>query len=176
MFLRSLVFGGIAALGSIPWAMVAGPFLGHSWALAGYCLGVTVLYVVAIAPGWPRGVAAGAASGFVAIAVAMLAGRPSEAFLGAALIVAVARSGFLYRGKPARTVVVEAGLVFGGLLAARALAGSTLLSAGLAVWAFFLVQSLFFLVGGVRERPPDEQGIDPFQRARKRALALMEEP
>ena len=176
MFFRSLAFGLVAALGSIPWAMALGPFLGHSWALAGYCLIAAPLYVVAVAPGWPRGVAAGAAAGFVALAVGVLAGRPSEAILGAALLVAVARSGFLYRGKPARVVLVEAGLVFGGLLVARALAGPTLLSAGLAIWVFFLVQSLFFLAGGVRERPPDEPRIDPFERARKRALALMEEP
>ena len=176
MFLRCLAFGLVAALASIPWAMTFGPLLGHSWALAGYCLAVASLFVVAIAPTWPHGVATGAAAGFVALAVCVLAGRPAEAILGAALIVAVARSGFLYRAGPARAVVVEAVLVFGGLLAARALAGPTLLGAGLAIWAFFLVQSLFFLIGGVRERPPDEPPIDPFERARKRALAVMEGP
>lgn len=175
MFLRSLAFGLVAALGVIPWAMALGPFFGHSWAIASYSLMAASLYAAIISPGWPRGVALGAAAGFVALAIAVLAGRPSEAILGAALIVAVARSGFLYRAKPARAVVVEAALVFGGLLAARALAGPTLLSAGLAVWVFFLVQSLFFLAGGVRERPPDEPRVDPFERARKRALALMEE-
>lgn len=174
--LRTLAFGLVAALGSIPWAMVLGPFFGHSWALAGYCLAATALYVVIIAPSWPRGVAAGAVAGLTATAVAVLATRPSEAILGEALILAVARSGFLYRGKPARTVVLEAAVTLGGLLFARVLAGPTLLSAGLAIWAFFLIQSLFFLAGGVREREGDEPRIDPFERARKRALALMEEP
>lgn len=173
---RTLAFGLVVALGSIPWAMVFGPFFGHFWALAGYCLAAAALYAGVIAPSWPRGVATGAAAGLAAAVVAVLATTPSEAILGAALILAVARSGFLYRGKPARTVVLEAALIFGGLLFARALAGPTLLSAGLAIWAFFLVQSLFFLAGGVREREGDEPRIDPFERARKQALALMEEP
>ncbi len=174
--LKTLAFGLVAALGSIPWAMVSAPLFGQHWALAGYCLGLTALYVAVIAPTWPRGVTAGAITGLAAIAIAVLATRPAEAILGAALILAVARSGFLYRGKPARTAVLEAALIFGGLLFARTLTGPNLLSTGLAIWAFFLAQSLFFLAGGVREREPDEPRIDPFERARKRALALMEEP
>ena len=174
--LKTLAFGLVAALGSIPWAMVFGPFFGQHWALAGYCLGLTALYVAVIAPMWPRAFAAGAIASFAATTIAVLATRPSEALLGAALILAVARSGFLYRGKPARTAVLEAALIFGGLLFARTLIGPTLLSAGLAIWAFFLTQSLFFLAGGVREREPDGPRVDPFERARKRALALMEEP
>ncbi len=174
--LRTLAFGGVAALGSIPWAMVFGSFFGHSWALAGYGLAAAASYAAVIAPSWPRGVAAGAAAGAAAGVTLVLATTPSEAILGAALILAVARSGFLYRGRPARTVVLEAALTCGGLLFARALAGPTVLSAGLAIWAFFLVQSLFFLAGGVREREADEPQIDRFERARKRALALMEEP
>ena len=172
---RSLAFGLVAALASIPWAMVFAPFFGQLWALAGFCLAASVLYVGLIAPSWPRGAAASAAGTMVAGVVAVLASRPSEAILGAALILAVARSGFLYRGRPARAVVLEAALVLGGLLFARALAGPSLLSAGLAIWAFFLVQSLFFLAGGVREREAEEPRVDPFERARERALALMEE-
>ncbi len=173
--LRTLAFGVVAALGSIPWTMVFGHFFGLSWATAGYCLAAMTLYVVTIAPGWPRGVATGAATGAAAAAVAVLATTPAEAILGAALILAIARSGFLYRGKPARTILLETAVTGGGLLFARFLAGPTLLSAGFAIWAFFLIQSLFFLAGGVREREVDEPRIDPFERARKRALALMEE-
>ncbi len=173
---KTLAFGALAALASIPWTMVLGPFVGQSWALAGFCLGAAALYAAVLTATWARGVAVAVLTGLAAAAVAILATAPSEAILGAAMILAVARGGFLYRGKPARTVVLEAALILGGLLFARALAGPTLLSAGLAVWAFFLVQSLFFLAGGVRERESDEPRIDPFERARKRALALMEEP
>ena len=171
----SLVFGAVAALGSIPWTMVTGPLFGRLWTLAGYCLAAVVLYVIAIAPSWSRGVAIGALAAVAAGVVAVLATWPSEAILGAALILAAARSGFLYRGAPARVLLLEAALIVGGLLAARVLAGPTLLSSGVAIWGFFLVQSLYFLVGGVRVREPDEPGIDPFERARKKAVALMED-
>ncbi len=174
--LRALAFGLVAALASIPWTMVLGPVFGQSWALAGFCLAAAVLYPAVIAPSLPRGVAAAGAAGLAAAAVGVLAARPTEAILGAALIVAAARSGLLYRRRPARALLIEGALLFGGLLFARALAGPTLLSASLAIWAFFLVQSLFFLAGGLRERQGEEPRIDPFERARKRALALMEEP
>ena len=172
---KTLAFGMVAALGSIPWAMVVGPFFGRSWALAGYCLAAVTLYVAVIARGWHRGFVAGAVTGLVSVAIALIAATPSEAVLGAVAILAVARSGFLYRSKPARAVVLEAAVIFGGLLFARLLAGPTLLSSSLAIWGFFLVQSLFFLAGGVRERESEEPQIDAFERARRRALALMEE-
>jgi len=95
--------------------------------------------------------------------------------LGAALIVAVVRSGFLYRSSPARAMALEGGLLLSGLLFARALASPTSLGVGLGVWAFFLCQSLFFVAGGVRERAAAEPEVDPFVGARRKALALLEE-
>lgn len=174
--LGSLSFGAVAALASIPWSMVAGPVVGRLWALAAYCLFAVAAYVIVIAPSWPRGVAIGGLAALLAAAVGILAPWPSDAILGAALILAVARSGFLYRSKPARALLLEGALAIGGLLAARILAGPTPLASGLAIWTFFLVQSLFFLAGGVEHREADETRIDPFERARKRALAVMEEP
>ncbi len=172
----SLALGAGAALASIPWTMVAGPVFGRLWAVAAYCLGAVVLYVAAIAPSLRRGVEIGALAALAAAAVAVLAPWPSEAILGAALILAVARSGFLYRSRPARAVALESALAGGGLAFAGVLAAPTLLGAALAIWAFFLVQSLFFVAGGVEARGSDEPHVDPFERARKRALALMEEP
>ena len=171
----SLVFGAVAALASIPWTMVTGSHFGRAWALAGYCLAAVVLYVVAIAPSWSRGVVIGALAALAGGGVAVLASWPAEALLGAAVILSVTRSVFLYRGAPARALLLEGALTVGGLLFARALAGPTLLDAALSVWAFFLVQSLFFLAGGVREREGEGPAVDPFERARKRAIALMEE-
>ena len=173
--LTTLGFGGVAALGSIPWAMVVGPILGRPWALATYCLGAVVLYIVAIAPSWSRGVLIGGLACLPAISIGILAPWPADALTGAALILAVARSGFLYRSKPARALVIEGGLAALGLLIANWLGGPTLLETALAIWSYLLVQSLFFLLGGVANRESEEPRIDPFERAHKRALALMEE-
>ena len=173
--LAGLAFGGAAALAAIPWSMLAGPAFGRPWAVAVYCLAAAVLYVVTIAPSWPRGVAIGGLAGLLAIAVGLLAPWPSEAIVGAALILAVARSGFLYRSSPARALLLEGALAFGGLLFARAMGGPGPLGIALGIWSFFLVQSLFFLAGGVEERAPATPGVDPFERARSRALALMDD-
>ena len=48
--------------------------------------------------------------------------------------------------------MLEALLLFGGLALARQLIGPSMLSLVLAVWGFFLVQSVFFLVSGVAEK------------------------
>lgn len=171
----SLALGAVAALGSIPWTLVVAPAFGRSWAVASYCLAAAVVYVVAIAPSWSRGVEIGALAGLLAAAAGVLAPWSMEAILGAVVILAVARSGLLYRSRPARALLIEGLLGAGGMLFAYALAEPTLLGTALGIWGFFLVQSLFFLAGGVQARREEAAGVDPFERARKRALALMEE-
>lgn len=174
-FAGSLVFAALAALGALPWMLAAGPVVGSAWALGLYSLALSVVYAAWIAPSWRRGIAAGAVAGVFAAAAALASPMPAGGVLGAAAILAVARSGFLFTAGPARALVVEALLTGGGLVFARALASSSLLSLGLAFWGFFLVQSVFFLIGGISGRTADEPRLDPFDEARRRALALMEE-
>ncbi len=171
----SLAFAAIAALAAVPFTMVAVPVLWPASAVGVYALGVAVLYLLWIAPDWRRGFGAAALASFLTVVVALAAMGLSETILGAALIVAVLRSGFLYRSSPARALVLEGGLLISGLLFAQALASSTSLGVGLGVWAFFLCQSLFFVVGGVRERVAETPEVDPFVGARQKALALLEE-
>ena len=91
------------------------------------------------------------------------------------MILALSRSGFLYRSQPARALLLEGALSGGGLAFAYAMAGPGLLATALAIWGFFLAQSLFFLAGGVKQRDAEPAGTDPFEKARQRALALMDE-
>jgi hypothetical protein len=71
-------------------------------------------------------------------------------------------------------VVLEVGLVGGGLLLARFLAGPSLVAIMLAVWGFLLVQSFFFLVPGAREGARGTPQRDPFDAAHERARALLD--
>jgi hypothetical protein len=57
---------------------------------------------------------------------------------------------------------------------ARFLAAATPFATALAVWGFFLVQSVFFLVGGVQPRREPGPQPDPFEDAHARALALLD--
>jgi hypothetical protein len=70
---------------------------------------------------------------------------------------------------------VEATLLGGGLVLARWLATPGPLGVVLALWGFFAVQAGFFLVGGVGERPREAGGVDRFEAARRRALALLDD-
>jgi hypothetical protein len=52
--------------------------------------------------------------------------------------------------------------------------GGSTFSAVLAVWIFFVIQSVFFLIGGVNARREGAVETDAFEAARARALELLE--
>jgi hypothetical protein len=173
-FARSLLFAAVAA-GAFPvFALVANPVLGRATALSLYLLGIAVVYVAGIAPRRSRGVVAAGIGSALAAGVLLLAPSVGTIAVGAALIVGVGRSGVLYRSRRARALVAETLLLAGGLGLARFLAGPDTLQVAFAIWGFFLVQSFFFLLGGVAERAETPVGLDPFEVARARAHALME--
>lgn len=173
-FSRSLLFAVFAAGAALPWWMLARPFLGGARALAAYMIFVTAAYLAGLAT--ERGRRA------VTLAIALLAGGTvsffarsfTELALGLGVILAVGRSAFLYSMPPSRAVVIELAITGGGLLFARFLAGGSALALVLAPWGFFLVQSLYFLVGGVSRRTGSGAHPDPFQDAYGRALSILE--
>jgi hypothetical protein len=173
-FVRSTSFAALAAGAWLPWLVVIGPVLGGRRALALYLVVVTIVYVAGLGPRRMLLLAAGA--GVLGALLAAVAHAPGELVLGLGVILGTLRSGVLYRAAPARAVLTEGALVGGGLLFARLLAGPNAVGVMLAVWGFFLVQSAFFLVGGVRARRRVAMGRDPFEDAQARALALLEEP
>jgi hypothetical protein len=172
-FARSLLFALVAAAGVVPWMLVVRPILGSYAALALYLVGTMAAYLGGLAPDLQRRIGAALAATLAGLAVAVLARSVAEVALGLGTILAVGRSAFLYRAPAARAVVVEVLLVGGGLLFARFLAGHSAAALVFAIWSFFLVQSLYFLVGGVRVRTGRERGRDPFEEAHRRALALL---
>jgi len=173
-FARSLIFAAVAA-GAFPvFALFANPILGPASGLSLYLLGIGVLYVAGLAPRRSRTVAAVGIAAVLGAGVLILAPSVGTIAAGAALVVGVCRSGVLYRSRRARALVTETCLLAGGLGLARFLAGPDTLQMAFAIWGFFLVQSFFFLLGGVAERTEASAGLDPFEVARARAVALME--
>ena len=173
-FTRSLLFAAVAA-GAFPvFALFANPTLGRASALSIYLLGIAVLYVAGLTPRRSRSVAVVGIAAALGAGVFLLAPSVGTTAAGAALIVGVCRSGVLYRSRRARALVAETCLLASGLGLARFLAGPDTLQVAFAVWGFFLVQSFFFLLGGVAERAETPAGLDPFEVARARAVALME--
>ena len=172
---RSLVFGALAA---VSWLAVAVFFSGTaSLALvlklhAATCL---AFYLAGLAPSGRNGVRVGLLTLVIGLVVAILVKSPATALLGLGAVLAVGRSALLWRSRPMRALVMELVLVLGGLKIASLVGSSTIIGLALGYWTFFLVQGVFFLVGGIEARPPDRPVRDPFDVARERALRLIEE-
>jgi hypothetical protein len=162
-FLRALGFA--AAAGAACWLLVPAPVPLRLFLVLGAAAQLAVT-----APSRSRGVVAAALCGGCGLALlALPLPFPSFAVLCAAALGAC-RSGFLYRQRPARAVLAETVLLSAGLALA-----SFLGSLPLACWGFWLVQSGYFLAGGVTARADDESGGgDPFERARSRILGLLD--
>jgi hypothetical protein len=172
-FTKSLGFAAVAGLGVAPWVWLAAPLLGGRAALTLYAVGASAAYLVGLGDSRRRGLAAAGVAGGLAAAFAWVAPAPEDAVLGAALGLALGRSGVLYRAPFARALVLEATLALAAVGLAGHLFSGSLVSAALASWAFFLVQSAWFLVGGRAPRCETPPGQDPYDAARARALAIL---
>lgn len=173
-FGRSLVFAAIAGAGvSLLLVLVPASMTGYLL-LRAYLVGCAVVYAAGLATR-PRDALLAAAAGAALGALLLLAplGLTGLA-VGGSAILAWLRSGLLYRARPLRAFTSELLLGLLGLALAGFLkeAAPTVIGLGLAVWGYFLVQSVFFLIGGVRPRPVDGP-VDPFDRARAELLALL---
>ncbi len=174
-FVRSALFAAAAAAGWLPWLVIVAPVAGAWVARATYFVVVTAVYVAGLSSQGRRRIRVALAVAVIGAVVALIAHTTAELVIGLAAIVGVARSGFFFRSAPARAIAIEATLLIGGLLFARFLAGSSLPAIALSIWGFFLVQSLFFLIVGVRAQPASGPRPDPFDEAHRRALALLDQ-
>jgi hypothetical protein len=171
-FARSILFGLVAAAASLPWLFFTERFLVGRTALGLYLVVAVAAYLAGLATDRRRRLAVFGVAAIAGCVVLLLAHSLTEIAVGLAVILAVGRSGVLYRAATARAVFIEAALGAGGLVFARFLAARSPEGVFLAIWAFFLVQSLYFLIGGVRVRTRASR-VDPFEEAHRRALALL---
>ena len=77
------------------------------------------------------------------------------------------------RRAPGRALALELALGAAGLALARLAFAPSLAGTVLAIWAFGLVQSAWPLLG--EGRAAELPGLDPFDEARRRAEALLDE-
>jgi len=173
-FRGGVIFAAAAGLGCVPFMLAFTSRAGGADALAAYALLTSVIYVGGVSAGPRRGWPAALAAGVLALGVWMLPATPRETILAAAGILAVTRGALACPGRGARGWAVEATLAALGLAFAASLAGSGPLGLGLAVWSFYLVQSVFFLVGGARAAADPRPEVDPFDAAHARVVSLIE--
>ncbi|HEY5658738.1 MAG TPA: hypothetical protein VIY27_13195 [Myxococcota bacterium] len=175
-FGRSLLFAALAASGLFALEVLLVPPLRLATLVGGYAVGVAAAYVAAIAPRRAPALGAGSLALLLGAVLLMLPLSAAQTAVGAALVVSVCRSALLYRARPLRSLLLELALLAGGLGLARTLGAGGTASPAFGLWGYLLVQSLFFLAGGVTARSGGEAPADPFERARARLLALLDAP
>ena len=173
-FGRTVLFGAIAAAGWIPWMLLVAPLMGTTTARAAYLIAVTAMYLAGLSATAPYRLMLVVATLVGAGLFAVVADTTSSLVVVLTVILGVGRSGFLSVAPAPQAVIREAMLLFGGLWLARFVGGATAIPTSGALWAFFLVQGLFFLMPRHREGNGRAQ-VDPFDAAYRRALSLLEE-
>ena len=171
----SLCFGAAAAIAFVFAQHLAAPLVGSANVLVFYLAGCTIVYA-ALLGSTPRRAVRNAAAAFMgAMLVVMVSSGMGGLAIGLTSVLAVVRSGLEYSTKPTRGLAIETLLGGLGLGFAAWVASPGWLGDAAGLWAFTLVQSLYFLVPA-RGRKEAERGIgDPFERARERLLGLLEE-
>jgi hypothetical protein len=172
-FAKSLWFAAFAAATLPLWLLLARPLLGSGRAIGAYFVATAAAYLGSIAPTRGRALVAAVLAGAAGALASLVTHAVGELVVVLVVLVAVARSGFLYRCAPSRGVVVEAIVAGGGLLFARFLCGPSMAALVLSLWGFFLAQSLYFLLGGTTATAVSRHP-DPFEDAYGRALALLD--
>jgi MFS family permease len=172
-FTASLVFAAVAGLAAIAYVLVVLPVLGSSLGLAvGSVLGAAA-YIFAVSPSLGRGLRYGSLTLGAGVAL-MLIAPPTVVLFCSAMLLGLIRSGVAYRASVGRALLIESVLFIVAVGTVELLAGTSVVSYGLAVWGFFLVESAFFLFAGSTPREPTPTE-DPFERARREASRLIEE-
>ncbi len=173
-FSRTLLFGMLAAAGWPAMGLLLSGLLGPNESLSLYLVGLAAVYVAGLGNSPRRALGQGLLAIALGAGVLLLAPSSIAAAAGAAAIVGLGRARLFSASRPARTLALELMTLGGGLLLARFLAAPTVLHVCLAIWAFFLAQSLYFLAPDLR-KAPEETGLDPFDAAAARAEALLQE-
>jgi hypothetical protein len=173
-FVGTLLFAAVASVVLVVAHVVAAPSLGARSVLALFTLAAAVGYAALLGPSLRSRVRNGGAALLGGVVVLVLARGFAEIALGMALVLALVRGFLARRSPPLRALVVEIALGVGGLCLARWLAVPGVLGAAAGFWGYALVQSLYFLVPGGHLEAVETTG-DPFERARERLSALLDD-
>jgi hypothetical protein len=175
----SLVFGAAVSIALVFMQHVFAPMLGSWNVLAFYLVGCTVAYAALIGRTRRASLRNAMVGAIGAVAVFALArgshAGMGEVAIGLTCVVALVRSGLDPALRRTRSFVIESGLGGASLVFAAWLATPGWLGSAVALWGYVLVQSLYFLIPRSRDAHRGECVGDPFDRARERLIAMLEE-
>ena len=168
----TLSFGVAAGLGFPGFAVLSSPALATQTALWLWIALGAIAYSALLGHDWRERISGAFLAALFVIPAALLTSGIAGIAMGAALAVAIARSRLLGASQLPRTIALESVLAGLGFAFVAALGGPGWLPISLAIWGWFLVQSLYFLVGGGAPAPSGE--IDPFDLAHDQARRILE--
>jgi hypothetical protein len=155
---------------------LAAPLVGSNKVLVFSLAGCTVAYAALLGSTGRRAIRNAVAAFIGAVLVVIGSSGMMGLAIGLTSVLGFVRSGLESSRKPIRGLVVELLLGGGGLGFACWVYSPGWLGVAAGIWAFALVQSLYFLLPG-RGRASTAAGLgDPFEHARERILFLLEEP
>jgi len=172
--LTTIIYGLLAGVFFIPMVMVMNSLL--YWTTA-FRLAIWLIlagYLV-ILTRWGRVSLLSTAFPLLLLLLLVFWGDTNSAFLFLALgVLSWVRSGMCFHGGLLKSLVTEVALCLGaGALVVFFTPHSTI-TWGVAVWMFFLVQSVYFVVfTELGEKQEEQVELDPFHRARSRAERIL---
>lgn len=174
-FAGSLAFAGGAAVVLPAIYLVLAPLLGGARAAAVLFVVAGFIHGLAWLP-QGRGRTLVAAASLVALYLSLASpADPLRAVAVTSLLLPVMRAGGALRAMSVRRIVVESAISVASVAWVHAVLAPSLPALGIATWGFFLVQSAFPLCGDWIAKRSTPRGVDPFDRARSRLLAALDE-
>lgn len=173
-FAPGLVFAAVASAVALPLSLVLSPLMGWAAAHALILTGVVAVYAAGLAAGAARAAGSFAALALLGLAFQLAGAHPGEVAVAVSAGLAICRSAWLFRVRPARAALIESLLGLAALGMAGFLYGPSSIGLALAVWGYLLVQSAWFLVPGARRRAGPQPALDPFEEAERRVRVLLE--
>ena len=170
----TIIYGLLAGMSFIPMVMVMSSFVHWTAALRLAIWLVLAGYLVVLTR-WGRVSLLSILFPLLLLLLLVFWGETNSAFLFLALgVLAWVRSGICFQGGLLKSLVTEVALCLGaGALVVFFTPHSTI-TWGVAVWMFFLVQSVYFVVfADLGEKQEEQVELDPFHRARTRAERIL---
>lgn len=172
-FAKGVIFAALAALAAVVGVVVLGPVAGVGGAISAVFGGLALAWLFCIAPRAAAGFKTVLFAGPLVAMGVLAMPHPTLIAVAATALIAVTRGVFFDEGSPARSTVVEVAVAAGALALASVFVPGGLTGLGLAVWAFFLVQSLPLLTAAA-EPSPKAGGEGAFTAAMTRAERILD--
>jgi len=171
----TIVFGLICALLFKPLQMMLSPFL--SWPMP-FRISIWIyifLYGILLTRWGRKNIAGAVFPAAILLILAFLTPSLNAFLLLSLCVLSWIRSGVCFPGSFVKTAGMEMLVCFGGGFLVNAFAPRTGLSWALAVWLFFLMQSLYFILNMKENQTVSDPGAPPdaFEQARKQAEKIL---